>query len=102
LVPFARHTSEPFTETAEAKIVEPDATVKPNHEVEVPLVKERSETVPFAIVAFVAWALVAKRFVVVAFVDVTFASVTSPNVDWPLTASDPVTVRFKVCMPPKA
>lgn len=49
LVPFARQTAWPCT-----KRFEPEAVLKPNHEVEVPLVKEREEPKSVVAVAAVA------------------------------------------------
>ena len=64
--------SEPMVAVFAFKVV-PEAVAKPNQEVEVPLVKERLETVPLVIVPFVRTPFVANKFVVVA--DVPVASV---------------------------
>ena len=64
-VPFARHTLNPFTSTAPAFKVVPDAVAKPSQEVEVPFVNERFVNVP----------LVPNKLVVVTLVPVAMVKV---------------------------
>ena len=85
--------SEPMVAVFAFKVV-PEAVAKPSQEVEVPLVKERLETIPLVIVPLVRTPFVAKRLVVVAFVLVTLAAVASPSVETPLTFKVPVATRF--------
>lgn len=58
-----------------ALIVEPEAVVKPNQEVDVPFAKLKFEIVPFVSVPLVNDPFVAKRFVVVTDVPVPFTNV---------------------------
>ncbi len=77
-----------------ALMVDPEAVVNPNHEVEVPLVNERLETVPLVIVPFVITPFVANKFVVVADVPVAAVNVNACR------AVEPWTVRAPVDVPP--
>ncbi len=75
--------------------VVPEAVAKPNQEVEVPLVKERLEIVPFVIVPFVA-----KRLVVVTEVPVALVNVVAWREDAPCTVKEEERTNAPVDVPP--
>ena len=72
--------------------VVPEATLKPNQEVDVPFVKVRLVTVPFVMVPLVRVPFVANRFVEVVFVPVALVQVRFVKLD----GLEPLTVRFVI------
>ena len=88
--PVARHTLMPFTRTAPAFNVVPDAVANPSHTLDVAAVKA----------AFVIVPLVANKFVVVTLVAVPFVNVSVPSVVPPITVKVEVTVDDEPMNPP--
>jgi len=80
----------PFTRTAPAFNVEPEADANPSHTLEVAAVNDAFVMVPF----------VAKRFVVVTLVAVPFVNVSVPSVVPPITVKVEVTVDEDPMKPP--
>ncbi len=110
-MPFARHTGEPFTKTAEALSVEPEAVANPSHAVEVTEPTTKFEIAPeFALIVEplavanpshtveVTWPNVARfEFNVLM---VPLVARTFDKVEVPITVSVLVTVELEPTKPP--